>query len=43
MTKLDDSTRLRHMMESAQKLLEFSSGKTQSAIASDEILSLAIV
>jgi uncharacterized protein with HEPN domain len=43
MTKLDDPTRLRHMMEYAQKLLEFSSGKTQSAIASDEILSLAIV
>jgi len=43
MTKLDDATRLRHMMESAQKLLEFSAGKTQEAIEADEILSLAIV
>jgi uncharacterized protein with HEPN domain len=43
MTKLDDATRLRHMMDSAQKLLEFSAGKTQEAIEADEILSLAIV
>lgn len=43
MTKLDDPTRLRHMMDCAQKLVEFSAGKTQAAIAADEILSLAIV
>lgn len=43
MTKPDDATRLRHMMDSAQKLLEFSAGKTQEAIEADEILSLALV
>ncbi len=36
MTKLDDPTRLRHMMDSAQKLVEFSAGKMQAAIAADK-------
>lgn len=43
MTKLDDPTRLQHMMDSAQKLLKFSADKTKEAIESDEVLSLAIV
>lgn len=43
MSKVDDTTRLRHMLEAAQEANEFSQGKTRQDLDSDRILSLALV
>lgn len=43
MAKLDDETRLRHMLDYSRKLIEFTQGKTQSDLESNEMLSLAVV
>ena len=43
MTKVDDSGRMRHMREAAQKAVDFSHGKTRADLETDEILCLALV
>jgi uncharacterized protein with HEPN domain len=43
MSKVDDITRLKHMLDAATKACEFTQGKSRSSLDSDEILSLAIV
>ncbi|MBF2084376.1 HepT-like ribonuclease domain-containing protein [Thermoleptolyngbya sp. C42_A2020_037] len=43
MTKLDDTTRLQHMLDYSRKACEFTQGKTQADLESDEVLTLAIV
>jgi uncharacterized protein with HEPN domain len=43
MSKTDDITRLRHMLDAARKAAEFMQGKTKGNLESDELLSLAIV
>lgn len=40
---LDDSTRLKHMRDAAQKAVRFAQGKTRSDLESDEMLSLSLV
>lgn len=39
----DDQTRLRHMLEAAQKIREFSKEKNREAFEQDEMLQLALV
>lgn len=43
MSKIDDITRLRHMIDAARKACQFMQGKTKNDLESDELLSLAIV
>lgn len=43
MTKIDDITRLRHMLDYSRKACEFTQNKTQSDLEADEVLTLAIV
>lgn len=43
MTKIDDTTRLQHMLDYSKKACEFTQGKTQADLESDEVLTLAIV
>ena len=43
MTKVDDSDRMRHMREAAQKAVIFSQGKSQADLETDEILCLDLV
>ena len=43
MAKLDDETRLRHMLDYSRKLIEFTQDKSQADLESDEMLSLAVV
>ncbi len=43
MVKQRDLDRLRHMLEAAQKLVDYSHGKSLSEIQGDELLSLALL
>ena len=43
MSRHDDSTRLRHMLESASKVGEFIAGLSLDAVRSDEMRALAVV
>lgn len=38
-----DPTRMRHMLEAAQKIRAFTEGKTRAEFEADEVLSLAVV
>ncbi|ANV83729.1 hypothetical protein AWQ21_04645 [Picosynechococcus sp. PCC 7003] len=43
MSKIDDFTRLKHIQDSARLVLQFTAGRTRDDLASDEMLSLALV
>lgn len=43
MAKLDDETRLRHMLDYSRKAVAFMQGKTRADLVADEMLALAIV
>lgn len=43
MSAIDDRTRLQHMLEAAQKIVAFSTGKTRDDFAQDEMLQLSVV
>lgn len=43
MTDSDDTRRMRHMVEAAEKALRFVEGKTRSDLNEDEILCLALL
>lgn len=40
---LDDSTRLKHMRDAAQKAIQFAQSKTRNDLESDEMLALSLV
>ena len=42
MSKVDDVTSARHMLDAARKALRLSQGKTRSAFETDEVLALAL-
>ena len=43
MTRHDDSVRLRHMLDSARKAVEFCADRTRADLGSNEMLALALV
>lgn len=43
MSKADESIRLRHMLEAAQKIAAFTQGRTRHDLDTDEMLTLAVV
>lgn len=43
MTKLDDETRLHHMLDCSRKVEAFMRGKTRTDLEADEMLALAVV
>jgi uncharacterized protein with HEPN domain len=43
MSKLDDETRLRHMLDAAEQAQRFMQGKEQDALDTDPMLRLAVV
>jgi len=43
MPKIDDSVRLRHMLDAARKAVQFTEGRTRRDLDTDERLSLSLV
>ncbi len=43
MSKIDDVTRLRHMLDASREAVEFIQGKTRESLDSERMLSLALV
>lgn len=43
MSKIDDRTRLLHMLESCQKIVQYAQGETRQSLEDDEKLCLALV
>ena len=43
MSKIDDQTRLRHMLDAAQKVVQYVENETQDTLERDEKLALALV
>jgi uncharacterized protein with HEPN domain len=41
--RADDAIRLRHMLEAAEKAVEFSAGKTRADLDNDQMLVLALI
>lgn len=43
MSKIDDQTRLRHMLEAAQKVMQYVQNESRESLEQDEKLALALV
>lgn len=43
MSKIDDRTRLQHMLDAARKISQYVQGETKTSLANDEKLALALV
>ena len=43
MSVIDDTTRLRHMLEAAQKITQYADGKGRDSLDHDEVLQLALI
>jgi uncharacterized protein with HEPN domain len=43
MSAIDDKTRLQHIRDAAQKIINFTDGKTRESLAKDDMLQFALV